>query len=86
MNNFRSIAFNLTKDKDIIYYFKNFTLEIDANAVTEFDFPEGDFNVPTGINTAKVKAAKAIFNVAGQQMKSLQKGLNIVNGEKVYIK
>ena len=31
-------------------------------------------------------AAKTIFNAAGQQMKSLQKGLNIVNGKKVYVK
>ena len=35
---------------------------------------------------AKKATAKTIFNVAGQQMKSLQKGLNIVDGKKVYVK
>ena len=34
----------------------------------------------------KQPATQAIFNVAGQQIKALQKGLNIVNGEKVYVK
>ena len=42
----------------------------------------------TAINevNANPAAPKAIFNAAGQQMKSLQKGLNIVNGKKVYVK
>jgi uncharacterized protein YkuJ len=41
----------------------------------------------TSISEAKVaKAAKAIFNVAGQQIKSLQKGLNIVDGKKIFVK
>ena len=42
----------------------------------------------TAINevNAKPTAARTIFNAAGQQMKSLQKGLNIVNGKKVYVK
>ena len=31
-------------------------------------------------------AQKAIFNAAGQQMKNLQKGINIVDGAKVYVK
>lgn len=34
----------------------------------------------------KQPTAQAIFNIAGQQVKSLQKGLNIVNGKKVYVK
>ena len=81
-----SIAFNLAKFKEAnIYFFDNIKFEIPSDAVVEPDFPEEN-QLPTGINTAKVKAAKSIFNVAGQQMKSLQKGLNIVNGEKVYIK
>jgi len=42
---------------------------------------------PTAISEVVNKAtAKTIFNVAGQQMKSLQKGLNIVDGKKVYLK
>ena len=42
----------------------------------------------TAINevNATPAAAKTIFNAAGQQLKSLQKGLNIVNGKKVYVK
>lgn len=41
----------------------------------------------TAINeVAKKATAKTIFNVAGQQIKSLQKGLNIVDGKKVYVK
>ena len=42
----------------------------------------------TAINevNAKPVAPKTIFNAAGQQMKSLQKGLNIVDGKKVYVK
>ena len=41
----------------------------------------------TAISSVSVKTAqKAIFNVAGQQIKSLQKGINIVDGKKVYVK
>ena len=41
----------------------------------------------TSITEAKAqKVAKAIFNVAGQQIKSLQKGLNIVDGKKIFVK
>ena len=42
----------------------------------------------TGISYVEKKAApaKGIFNAAGQQMKSLQKGLNIVDGQKIYVK
>ena len=42
---------------------------------------------PTKIAGVTEKAAqKTIFNAAGQQMNSLQKGLNIVNGQKVLVK
>ncbi len=41
----------------------------------------------TAISSVTKKAAQnVIFNVAGQQMKSLQKGLNIVDGKKIYMK
>ena len=33
-----------------------------------------------------VKCKKTIFNVAGQRMSKLQKGVNIVNGKKVFVK
>jgi hypothetical protein len=57
------------------YYFDDIKVYVDEE------------DVPTAINTTKaVKATNAIYNVAGQQLKSLQKGLNIVNGEKVYVK
>ncbi len=72
----QSICFNLSKlRKSINYYFDDIQVAIDREAL------------PTSINTTKaVKAAKTIYNVAGQQLKGLQKGLNIVNGEKVYVK
>ena len=44
-------------------------------------------NTSTAISEVAKKAAqKTIFNVAGQQMNGLQKGINIVGGKKVYIK
>ena len=50
----------------------------------------GEFEVQTtGITEAlynKVKASNTIFNLQGQRISSLQKGLNIVNGRKVVIK
>ena len=44
---------------------------------------------PTGIKEAKSKcleAKDAIYNLQGQRLRTLQKGLNIVNGQKVYTK
>ena len=41
----------------------------------------------TAINEVEATAAaKTIFNAAGQRINTLQKGLNIVNGKKVYVK
>ena len=44
--------------------------------------------IATSISSvAKTTApVKGIYNVAGQQLKNLQKGLNIVNGKKIYVK
>ena len=44
--------------------------------------------IPTDINSIKVAepAQKGIFNIAGQRLTAPQKGLNIINGKKVYIK
>lgn len=57
------------------YYFDDIKVYVDED------------DIPTGISTFKAeKSSKAIYNVAGQQIKALQKGLNIVNGEKVYVK
>jgi hypothetical protein len=51
----------------------------------------GEFEVQTtGIEEVsynnKVKARTDIFNLQGQRISSLQKGLNIINGRKVVIK
>jgi hypothetical protein len=41
----------------------------------------------TAINEVEATAAaKTVYNMAGQQMKGLQKGLNIVGGKKVLVK
>ena len=50
----------------------------------------GEFQVQTtgieeNVNIEKVKN-ESIYNLQGQRISSLQKGLNIVNGQKVYIK
>ena len=72
----QAICFNLNVlKKSINYYFKDIIVTVD------------EADVPTAISEAKAqKVAKAIYNAAGQQMKSLQKGLNIVDGKKVYVK
>ena len=51
----------------------------------------GEFEVQTTgieevIDNNKVKASNTIFNLQGQRISSLQKGLNIVNGRKVVVK
>ena len=89
---FQSIAFNLNENKTLAtkFYFDNIELCIDEDIATDEEkaLAEEIANpVPTAINTAKAaKASKSIYNVAGQQLKSLQKGLNIVDGAKVYVK
>ncbi len=50
-----------------------------------FDFED----VPTGLNDVRSKmedVSGEIFNLAGQKMNRLQKGINIVNGRKVLVK
>ena len=52
----------------------------------------GEFDIQTtGIEDNSLtpilsQGKRAIFNLQGQQLHSLQKGLNIVNGRKVYVK
>lgn len=45
-------------------------------------------NDPTvGINNVTLQSEKnVIYNIAGQRINSLQKGINIVNGKKIYVK
>jgi len=46
-----------------------------------------EFTLSTGISSVKTANAKsAIFNAAGQQLSAPQKGLNIIDGKKVYVK
>ena len=71
-----AICFNLSVlRKSINYYFDDIKVAIERE------------DVPTAISEVKAqKIARTIYNVAGQQIQSLQKGLNIVNGQKVYVK
>lgn len=68
------IKFNVAADNNISWLsFKNVKFE--------------RLGPPTAISEVANKAtAKTIFNVAGQQMSGLQKGINIVDGKKVYLK
>lgn len=48
-----------------------------------------NFDDETGVNEVKsegVNSEKSIFNLAGQRMSRVQKGVNIVNGKKVLVK
>lgn len=61
--------------------------QMNSIVVTLVDADEGTTNVPTEISSVTKKVAqKGIFNMAGQQMNGLQKGLNIVDGKKVLVK
>ena len=93
----QSVCLNLSCLRESIkYYFDNIVICIDEDKASDeekelaekiADGYTGDEEVATAINSAKVaKTAKAIYNVAGQQMKNLQKGLNIVEGKKIYVK
>ena len=50
----------------------------------------GEFNAQgTGIESItsnKVESRPSIYNLQGQRLNSLQKGLNIVNGQKIFVK
>lgn len=69
---------------DIVALFNNIyknAPEIDPVQITE--------NTESGISAATSRAAacpRAIYNLAGQRLESLQKGLNIVDGKKVMLK
>ena len=71
-----SVCLNLDVLREVNnYYFDEIKVYVDEE------------DVPTAISEVKAqKIAKTIYNVAGQQIQSLQKGLNIVNGQKVYVK
>ena len=50
----------------------------------------GEFNAQTTgikeVRTKKEETRMCIYNLQGQRLSSLQKGLNIVNGQKIYVK
>ena len=85
-NDFHSIAFNLSKDKDITYYFKNIKVEIDETAVAaepEYFEPAP----PTGINSlSTVEKNGTLYNLAGQKVDKNFKGIVIENGKKRFNK
>ncbi|MBP5798288.1 MAG: hypothetical protein J6W43_00050 [Prevotella sp.] len=80
-NDFHSIAFNLSKDKDITYYFKNIKIEIDETAVTEPEYFEpAPLTGIKSLNTAEKNGA--LYNLAGQKVDKNFKGIVIENGKK----
>jgi len=53
----------------------------------EYKIIIADGAVSSGINNITVAGkANGIYNIAGQQMKGLQKGINIVDGQKILVK
>lgn len=70
-------SYNVTGVFNNIY---NKLAQIEPTAVTPYD--------PAGINgiEANVNNNNAIFNIAGQRLQKLQKGLNIVGGKKIIVK
>ena len=65
-NDFHSIALNLTKAEDMVYYFKNFKIEIPEDAVTE-----GDTYTP---EAAPYKEAEGTHQLAGNRLGFLKAG------------
>jgi hypothetical protein len=81
LNEFHSIAFNLTKSEDITYYFKNIVVEIDQNDVAEE--AEHFTPIPTGIKTfTTTQKENVLYNLAGQRVDKNYKGIVIDNGKK----
>lgn len=75
-----AIAFNLSINKDPkTYYFDNIIFWVE-DAETSVK----DATAINGINAGQ--KVEGIFNAQGQKLNELQKGLNIVNGKKVYVK
>ena len=57
----------------------------EAKSFIGFNF-EGKSNAIENVSLAEELSNGRIFNLAGQQLKSLQKGINIVNGKKIFVK
>ena len=54
-----------------------------TSGVKAFFFENDD---ATGINDLNVNTNDAIYNLAGQRLQKMQKGINIMNGKKVLVK
>ena len=52
-------------------------------ALTEEDYAEGIEEI---VKIEKLKTERAIFNLQGQRINSLQKGLNIIDGKLIMVK
>ncbi|MBE6255229.1 MAG: hypothetical protein E7105_06920 [Prevotella sp.] len=80
------VGFYLVKEEVAVPAGKAY-LEVAAPGVKGFTF---NFDIVTGVNAiAKSQEPRVngqIFNLAGQKMSKLQKGVNIVNGKKVLVK
>jgi hypothetical protein len=74
--NFRSIAFNLTKDADVTYFIDNVKLELDEDVIA------------TSIKSVQpaVISNDALFDLQGRRIAKPGKGLYIKNGRTVLIK
>jgi hypothetical protein len=74
--NFRSIAFNLTKDADITYFIDNVKLELDEDVIA------------TSIKSVQpaVISNDALFDLQGRRIAKPGKGLYIKNGKKMLVK
>jgi hypothetical protein len=52
-------------------------------ALTEEDYAEGIEEI---VKIEKLKTGRAIFNLQGQRINGLQKGLNIIDGKLIMVK
>ena len=78
---------------DGTYSVKQYTASVFPDANTRYDMDDmtSSFTISngavSGINNITVSGkTNGIYNIAGQQMNGLQKGINIVDGAKVYVK
>ena len=54
-----------------------------SSGIKAFFFDEDDATAIKAIDNAQQTAEGAIYNLSGQRMSKMQKGLNIINGKKV---
>ena len=54
-----------------------------SSGIKAFFFDEDDATAIKAIDNAQQTAEGAIYNLSGQRMSKMQKGINIINGKKV---